>query len=175
MDGRHVARSSSQPGALSLYAPILRNKKAVSLGFLWLLGLYAVVLAPAPVKITEAKLAAFQAKLQEADGMMKGLAAAEKRLMDAEFRMKQVSVWFWRWRPEHRKRVEERMPAVEAAREKVTQLRRQRDGVLREAKQSLGLWSDAGIEEGRQLLWSSFSAGKVIAQRQTFWDTIFSK
>lgn len=35
----------------------------------------------------------------------------------------------------------------------VTQLNRQRDATLAEAKSQLGLWSDAGIEESRTAFW----------------------
>ena len=37
-----------------------------------------------------------------------------------------------------------------------------------------GLWSDAGLEESRELLWDNFKSGKAFAQRQTFWDAIFT-
>jgi len=173
MSNREVrSQAPSQAETLALYRTF-RRPKVLGLGFLWLLGLYAVFLAPAPVKITNEKLENYSQKLTEAEGMTKALAKAEKRMMDAEFSLKKVSVWFWRWRPEHRAAVERRQPAVDAAKQDLQALRQRRDSILREAKGALGLWSEAGIEEGRDLLWSSFGRGKAIAQRQTFWDSIF--
>ncbi len=43
-----------------------------------------------------------------------------------------------------------------------------------DAKAELGLWSDAGIGEGRQLFWSAFERGKVFGRRRTFWDALVS-
>ena len=34
-------------------------------------------------------------------------------------------------------------------------------GLLSKAKMELGLFSEAGVEEGRRLFWDSFQAGKV--------------
>jgi ABC-type phosphate/phosphonate transport system permease subunit len=53
-------------------------------------------------------------------------------------------------------------------------VRRQHDAALRVAKSELGVWSEAGLEESRALLWRSFESGKVFAQRQTFWDSLFN-
>ena len=44
-----------------------------------------------------------------------------------------------------------------------------------DAKAELGLWSDAGIGEGRKLFWNAFERGKVFGRRQTFWDALVSK
>lgn len=133
----------------------------------------AVFLAPAPVKITSEKIALYEAKVAEVSSMMPDLSAAESRLMDAELHMKDAMVWFWRFREKDRARVNERRPAVDAARKDLKTLRKQRDGVLREAKAALGLWSEAGIGESRALLWKNFNAGKDFAKRQSIWDAFF--
>ena len=39
-----------------------------------------------------------------------------------------------------------------------------------DAKAQLGVWSEAGVAEGRKLFWDSFETGKVFGRRQTFWD-----
>lgn len=43
-----------------------------------------------------------------------------------------------------------------------------------DAKAELGVWSDAGVAEGRQLFWNSFERGKVFGRRQTLWDGLVS-
>jgi hypothetical protein len=174
MSERRVRPVRENNGALSVNVTRIANSRIALLGVLWAFGLFAVFLAPAPVKITQEKLAIYQAKLDEAQGITRGLALAEQELMDAQLHLNEVAVWFWRFRPEARKEVEGRKPAVEAAKIKVRALHKERSSMLSDAKRALGLWSDAGLEESRQLLWSSFYSGKVFAQRQTFWDSIFA-
>ena len=171
---RDVVRTSRSYGALSALVRSIARPKLAAVSLLWLFGLFAVFIAPAPVKITPEKLEAYKLKVREAEGLIRQLARAERTLMDAEIQLDEVKVWFYWWRPEHRKLVEARRPAVKAAQQRVRALQKERDGILREGKKALGLWSDAGLEESRQLLWTSFDTGKVFAQRQTFWDSIFA-
>jgi hypothetical protein len=159
---------------ISLVSRPLRTRKGLTISGLWLFGLFALFLAPAPSKITPEKLQAYQSRLDDARGLMKNLHSAERQLMDAQLALKDVSAWFWRWRPEHREKVLAKRPAVYAAEERVRTLQRERDAILRDAKSALGLWSEAGLEESRELLWTNFHSGKVFAQRQTLFDSIFT-
>lgn len=170
----HRVRPVRETGAVSVSVTSIARSKVALIGLLWAFGLFAVFLAPAPVKITQEKLEVYQAKLNEAQDITRSLALAEQELMNAQLHLNEVAGWFWRWRPEVRKEVEARQPAVNAAQKKVHDLHREMSRMLRDAKRALGLWSDAGLEESRQLLWSSFQSGKVFAQRQTFWDSLFS-
>lgn len=171
---RDVVGTTRSYGTLSTLVRSFARPKLAAVSLLWLFGLFAVFLAPAPVKITPEKLEAYKLKVREAEGLIRQLARAEQTLMDAQLRLDEVKVWFYWWRPEHRKLVEARRPAVKAAQQRVRALQKEREGILREGKAALGLWSDAGLEESRQLLWTSFDTGKVFAQRQTFWDSIFA-
>ena len=152
----------------------LRRPRVATLTGLYLFGLFALFLAPAPSKITEEKLAAYNTRLEDAQSIVDQLAVAEQHLMHTELALRDVSVWFWRFRPEHREQVLQARKPVQAAKQRVNALRKERDGVLRDAKASLGLWSEAGVEEYKELLWSTFQSGKVFAQRQTLWDSIFA-
>lgn len=73
--------------------------------------------------------------------MLGDLALAERAYMEADMEMRQHMVWFWRWKPEARAAVEERRPAVEAAQQALRAVEKRRDGLLREAKAALGLFS----------------------------------
>jgi len=109
----------------------------------------------------------------------------------------EVRVWFWRWRPQWRVRVEERLPALEAAEARLADLVAQRDAIMAEARQVVGIWSEYAVEEARESFWSSVEAGKVrvllsmtcsrsrhhfptchsiqgVAKRATFYDAFFS-
>jgi len=150
------------------------GKKTLGIGFLWLFGLFAVFLAPAPVKLTEEKIALFNDKLHQASSVEENLSSAARQYMEADMRAKQFKVWFWRFRKEYRAKVREHQPEIDRARANIRTLERERDGIMKEAKKALGLWSEAGLEESRAKLWESFSSGKVFAQRQTFWDSLFT-
>ena len=149
-----------------------RRPRTAGLLVLWVIGLWAAFLAR-PVAITEAQTAAFNAKIKQAEGIMGELTAAERVLMDAELEVHRHKVWFWRFKPQARAAVEAVQPAADAARAAADAVRARRDELLRQAKASLGLWSEAGVEEGRTLFWESFASGKLFAQRQSLWDAAF--
>ncbi|KAI8108977.1 hypothetical protein M9435_005394 [Picochlorum sp. BPE23] len=165
--------SSGGGGALSIISRHA-TKKRVSIGLVWLFGLFAVFFAPAPVKITEEKLANFRRSIAQAHKVEDRLAAAERSYLEADMRARRHKVWFWRFRPEYREKVKAHDPEIRDAKTRVRALQQERDAMLKEAKSNLGIWSDAGIEESRKMLWTSFDSGKVFAQRQTFWDSLFT-
>ena len=161
-------------GIIGQFIPRQVGKRTVGIGLLWIFGLFAVFLAPAPVKMTDEKMKSFQLLLNEAHAVDAQLSQAEREYMDADLESSKYKVWFWRWREEYRKKVMEHQPMVDAAKKQVDEVKKERNRVLRAAKQSLGLWSDLGVQESRTLLWNSFESGKLFAQRQTFWDSIFT-
>ena len=101
-DSRQVATMGSASGALVTALFRARPRAVASVSFLWLFGLFAVFLAPAPVKITPEKLEAYKLKLNDVQSVVKALNAAERRLMDAQFAKDEFTVWFWRFRPEYK-------------------------------------------------------------------------
>lgn len=165
--------SSGGGGALSVISRHATRKR-VSIGLVWLFGLFAVFFAPAPVKITDEKLAKFRHNIELAHKVEDRLAAAERSHLEADMRARRHKVWFWRFRPEYREKVKAHDPEIRDAKTRVRSLQQERDAILKQAKSNLGIWSDAGIEESRKMLWTSFDSGKVFAQRQTFWDSLFT-
>ena len=86
-----------------------------------------------------------------------------------------VNHWFWRYRE----------PAIRDPAQKANKIRLDKQADLnkllkiryaaqRKAKRTIGVWSDEGVEEARGLFWKSYSDGKLFAQRQTFWDMIYT-
>jgi hypothetical protein len=53
------------------------------------------------------------------------------------------------------------------------QLKVEQSNQLAVAKSQLGLFSEFGVEETRNLFWEKFAQGKGFAQRQTKWDALF--
>lgn len=165
--------TQSQTSALAL---VKRHatKKRVTIGFFWIFGLFAVFFAPAPLKITDEKLALFQEHMSLVHKLEERLAVAQRAHYDAEMKAQRHKVWFWRFRSEYRAKVRAHKPEIDQTYAGVRALQKERDVKMKQAKSSLGLWSDAGLEESRALLWKSFESGKVFAQRQTFWDSLFT-
>ena len=69
--------------------------------------------------------------------------------------------WFWWADKQKRAVVRERKAGEKAARKVLQQHEKHIQGLLHKAKAELGLFSEAGVEEGRRLFWDSFQAGKV--------------
>lgn len=155
------------------YSP-QRYPRATGLLCLWLFGLFAVFLSPAPVKITAESFARYDQLVQQAQGDHKVRQVAEQRLWETAMYTEEAKVWFWRFRSPHNEIVRERSKHQSEAQAVVTKLNKQRAAIMSEAKSQLGLWSDAGIEEARASFWKSFEAGKVFGRRQTLWDAILT-
>ena len=60
-----------------------------------------------------------------------------------------------------------------AARARLEKLYLRGDEAVREGKQALGLWSQAGVDESRRTFKRAFESGKVFARRQTLWVRFF--
>ena len=83
-----------------------------------------------------------------------------------------VQVWFWRFKSDARAKVHKRQAVAAEYRKKFAVLDKEAQRKFSDAKAELGLWSDAGIGEGRKLFWGAFEQGKVFGRRQTFWDAL---
>ena len=53
------------------------------------------------------------------------------------------------------------------------QLKKDEAAKIASAKSKLGIFSEYGVEETRNLFWERFGQGKGFAQRQTKWDALF--
>ena len=80
--------------------------------------------------------------------------------------------WFWRFKPQVRNKVYVKKAKSAKLKWKYEKLDKEAQQKFSDAKAELGLWSDAGVGEGRKLFWSAFERGKVFGRRQTFWDAL---
>mmetsp|Transcript_22891 Transcript_22891/g.33448 ORF Transcript_22891/g.33448 Transcript_22891/m.33448 type:complete len:202 (+) Transcript_22891:324-929(+) len=62
---------------------------------------------------------------------------------------------------------------ADSRRRRVDSLQADIDKQLSDAKSKLGLFSEVGVGEARELFWRRFGQGKQFAQRQTKWDALF--
>ena len=66
-----------------------------------------------------------------------------------------------------------RQRKVDEARRRFDAAIRDRDALQSEAKASVGIWSQYGIDEARERFWKAYQDGKDFAERMTFWDVLF--
>jgi hypothetical protein len=62
---------------------------------------------------------------------------------------------------------------MDSAERLLNTLKREEAAKIAYAKSKLGLFSEYGVEETRNLFWERFGQGKGFAQRQTKWDALF--
>lgn len=87
--------------------------------------------------------------------------AAIQAWYDAVQELREAKTWFWRFRAEQRQMVLDKKAKERAAYAVVREHDRHLESLISAAKAELGLWSELGVGEGRQLFWKSFQAGKV--------------
>ncbi|CAK4465597.1 unnamed protein product [Aphanomyces euteiches] len=157
----------------SVFKKAIASPRVRMLTLFWIIGLFCMIWAPAPVAVTDEMKQTYEGKVIDAahipnyNEVYSTVEIAEEQLADAQ-------VWFWRFRPEQRAVVEARQAVVDKARAKLDKLEASRDAKMREAKAYVGLWSDYGLDEARSRFWAAFESGKVFASRQTFWQMVFS-
>ncbi|GMH33897.1 hypothetical protein BSKO_01731 [Bryopsis sp. KO-2023] len=163
-------------GILSAVSRIRPHKhpKTTTVIFLWMFGLFSMFLSPPLVRITSEMRQNYETKMDAVMTVDAKLVHATDVYDRARAHANNAKVWFWRFRPEHKMVVRDRQVHESAARLEVEKLLASRDDKVAEAKSQLGIWSEAGVEEGRSLFWGSYKQGKVFAQRQTLWDAMFS-
>ena len=82
--------------------------------------------------------------------------------------------WFWRFQGEEKREAVAKAKARErAARARLEKLYLRGDEMVREGKQALGLWSQAGVDESRRTFKRAFENGTIFARRPTLWVSFF--
>ncbi|KAF0698517.1 Aste57867_10884 [Aphanomyces stellatus] len=179
IDEVHVSRvPSNMPSSegeiiTSVVKKAIASPRVRTLLLFWLVGLFCMIFAPAPIAVTDEMKHEYEAKVIDAaniDNYEETYAA----YVNAEDEVADAQVWFWRLRPESRAAVNERQAVADAARAKLNALEAARDAKMRDAKAYVGLWSEYGLDEARTRFWAAFESGKVFASRQTFWQMVFS-
>lgn len=96
-------------------------------------------------------------------------------LEDANIEYQKVNYWFWRFRgPSIRDPAQAKNRIRLDRQADLDKVMKIRVAAQRKAKKSIGVWSDEGVEEARGLFWRSYNDGKIFAQRQTFWDMVYT-
>ena len=123
-----------------------------------------------PSPVTKEAAARYEHSLRKAAAQGPELAAAERSVASASHAVSAEASWFWRLQgPEKRAAVAEAKSRERAARARLEKIYLRGDEMVREGKQALGLWSQAGVDESRKTFKRAFENGKVFARRQTLW------
>ncbi|EQC29984.1 hypothetical protein SDRG_12264 [Saprolegnia diclina VS20] len=180
MDGQMYQQSPlprGQPSGTDLAMAFAKKAWAAPsvrrLTLMWLVGLFLMLLAPAPIKVTDEMKHTYEAMVVEA-AHVEGYQDVWSEVVVAQSDLQEAKVWFWRVRPEHRRVVNEKQAIVDSAQAKLDVLDAAREETMRQAKAYVGLWSDYGLDEARAKFWSAFESGKVFASRRTFWQMLFT-
>ena len=140
---------------------------------LYCLGLFAVFAAPPLFYPSQDEIENYQQLMAEAQ-FSNSMKTARQALIHAQHDLDQVHVFGWRWRQPYNVLVPKAQERLAVARDDFLAETRERDALVSEAKQSVGLWSEYGLTDARDAFWSDYQWGKDFAKRMTFWDFIFA-
>ena len=79
---------------------------------------------------------------------MREIHAAMVERDDAAAYVDEAKVWFWRLRSEYASEVAARQPALDRAQARLDELLAERDAIMLEARQLVGIWSEVGCCRG---------------------------
>lgn len=167
-----LARRRDDPTALSASRFLPRPGPKLYAGvFWWAFGLYALFVARAPYTPSAEAEQAYSEMMAQAIFSPEAREAQEE-LRRAQHALDQVHVFGWRWRAPYTEQVPPRQRVVAEARSRFDARMRERDALQSEAKATVGIWSQYGVDEVRERFWAAYEAGKDFAKRMTFWDVM---
>eukprot|EP00310_Coccolithus_braarudii_P026018 CAMPEP_0183337490 /NCGR_PEP_ID=MMETSP0164_2-20130417/5110_1 /TAXON_ID=221442 /ORGANISM="Coccolithus pelagicus ssp braarudi, Strain PLY182g" /LENGTH=285 /DNA_ID=CAMNT_0025507183 /DNA_START=25 /DNA_END=882 /DNA_ORIENTATION=- len=167
MENRELAsrRGTTAVGAL-LPTP---GPRAYTALIWWVFGLYALFMAKAPFTPS------FEAEAEYDELMSRAMFSEEGMQAERQYRralqeLDQVNVFFWQWREPYSRLVPRKKEQVAAARAEFEALSAERDALISDAKATVGIWSQHGVDEVRSRFWADYQWGKDLAKRMTWWD-----
>ena len=164
------------PGELARgFARSMTPRKAGAIGT-WLLLLlgFNFLTVPPTSNATWEKYYDLRAKA-ESIVQSKEFEHAHGRYLDAREGLGDNEVWFWRFRGEPYATLVPAYKAQEkAALREMRALEKERDRGLARARSVIGIFSERGLAETRELFWDGYERAKVFATRQTFWQAFWN-
>jgi len=162
-----------EQAGLNLAKSIVASPKFKVSFVLWAIGMFLCAFAAPPFQLTEEASARYEGLMDQAYSF-EGYAELEEKLGAAQRHLNEVHVFFWRMRGEpYTTLVPQRRAAVDQIKDQIRALDKERDLLVKEAKATVGVWSQAAMDEARGSFWSAFEQGKLFAQRRAFWNTLF--
>jgi len=135
----------------------------------WMIGLVVTLLATGYTVDGKTKVQ-YQQELQNARDIEETeVAVAYDRLQATYDRYYNSKGWFWRCDSDCTANYE----AYLHERDRVYEAEAQRDAALSKARSIVGIFSEYGVQDTRDLFWTSWEQGKALARRMSFYDAIF--
>jgi len=146
-------------------ATFAKKNKTLTGGYL--IGLLCLLFATG-FKVNETSRQAYERTMDKVD--TESLARAHRRYRDAEASYQASMGWFWSCdtRCQHWK------ATAQSARAELDALQREEQNIVGQAKHQVGIFSEYGVQETRDVWWSTFSGGQDFAKRQSMWDLLFT-
>lgn len=152
---------------------VAASPKALSFVGIWIFGLFCMLYASAPVTITDEMREDFESKLAESNSVA-GFDEALEDLYTVQEQLYHEKTWFWSFNSAKASRVYELQGQAAKAEQRFAKLNQKREELRRDAFNIVGLFSEMGVQEARQLFWDCLEKGKGFARRSTFYDMFFS-
>jgi len=162
-----VASVDNASSALIGFGVNVVKKNPIKIGF-WVVGLLLGFLAQGTT-VTPAQIKQYNAALDMIPH--EKLNEASYALATSRQHYEASRGWFWTCNTPlclgNKARMERDLAAFSL-------LRREEHELMKDAKQSVGLFSEHGVQDTREMFWQKFNSGKAFASRQTKWDIIFT-
>eukprot|EP00041_Stephanoeca_diplocostata_P025142 m.651673 g.651673 ORF g.651673 m.651673 type:complete len:295 (-) comp22679_c0_seq5:3591-4475(-) len=151
---------------------VINSPRAISFIAIWTFGLFVMLYASAPYQTTEEQRVLFENKLAQSDSVP-GYHEAFEKLLIAQEEVYHAKTWFWWMSSSQSERVSKLQAREQSAATAFASLEKEREGLRKDAFGIVGLWSEYGVAEARQLFWDCLEKGKGFAKRSTMWDMFF--
>ena len=172
--GSAGAGAGDGDGVVVVAARVVRtHPRKVATVFLWMLGLFCMFFAPAPIRITPAMEAKYQQKMDAVANLSGSFIKTSAELDKLGAELSQAQTWWWYFKSEDRKKVNEIRERMEPFEKELDHLHKERYRLESEARNELGLWSEAGLRETKDVFWSSYNRGKRQAKVGIIWDLVW--
>ena len=93
-------------------------------------------------------------------------SALDEQLFEINYQLQTEKVWFWRFRSPYKDTVPPLLKERKQLQNQIRALDRELKLALAEAKSHIGLWSNQGIQESRDALWSAFRRVYIYIERE---------
>lgn len=138
---------------------IIKSPKTMSFIALWTFGLFVMLYATAPYQTTEEQRILFESKLAQSDSVP-GYNTAFDDLLIVQEKLYHAKTWFWWMSTSQSERVSALQAQEQSAAIAFESLENQRQALRKDAFGIVGLWSEYGVAEARQIFWDCLEKGK---------------
>ena len=140
----------------------------------WAIGLSLMFLAPAPVPITPEMQARYERKMDVVSDYLGDVVRTNREAHVLETELRSALGWSGGWLNGYdREEVAKIRAKLKPLRAEKRRVESKHFELEADAKSELGIWSEAGVSEAKDLFWNTARRGKQAATRGVLWDLFF--